>query len=71
MVLPPTTGGPSAASEAAAAQALLQKTITDVKKLQVLAKPKAKLTVFVGYGHAATGAEVTSVFAGAARCECR
>ena len=60
IVLPSTTGGPSAASEAAAAQALLQKTIADVKKLQVLAKPKAKHTVFVGYGHAATGAEVTA-----------
>jgi plastocyanin len=58
IVVPPGRGTPSAATEAAAGAARLQQAVADVKRLQV-AKPKAPLTVWVGLGHNATGAELT------------
>jgi plastocyanin len=58
IVKPWSVGTPAAATEAAAAQAALQKTIADLKTLQN-EKPKKPLTVFVGLGHTSTGAEVT------------
>ncbi len=59
IVKPWNVGTPAAASEAAAAQTRLQQTIADLKQLQK-AKPKTPLTVFVGLGHNATGAEVAA-----------
>jgi len=59
IVKPWNVGTPSAASEAAAAQARLQKTVADLKQLQKV-KPKRPLTVFVGLGRNATGAEIAA-----------
>jgi plastocyanin len=61
VVVPSSQGVPSVASEQAAASTLLQKSIADVKRLQV-SKPRKSLTVWVGAGHTATGAEVTAFF---------
>ncbi len=59
IVKPAGVGVPAAASEAAAAQERLQKTIADLKQLQKL-RPKTPRTVFVGLGRNATGAEVAA-----------
>jgi plastocyanin len=61
IVVPSGHGSPSAASESAAAHARLQATVADLKRMQV-AKPKKSLTVWVGQGHTATGAELTAFF---------
>jgi plastocyanin len=59
IVKPWSVGTPSAATEAAQAQAELGKAIADVRRVQKT-KPEKALTVFVGLGHAATGAEITA-----------
>lgn len=59
IVKPANEGVPSAASAMAAAQAAVQRTIADLKRLQV-EKPKKPLLVFVGAGHNSTGAEITA-----------
>jgi plastocyanin len=59
IVKPWNVGTPAAASEAAAAQTRLQQTIADIKQLQTV-KPKTPLTVFVGLGRNATGAELAA-----------
>jgi len=59
VVVPAGHGVPSVASEQAAQAALLQKTLADLKRLQV-AKPKKSLKVWVGLGHTSTGAEITA-----------
>ncbi len=61
IVRPAGQGTPSVASEAAAVQAALARTIADLRQIQQT-KPKRSSTVFVGAGHASTGAEVTAFF---------
>ncbi len=61
IVRPAGAGTPSPASEAAAAQTALARTIADLRQLQNT-KPKNALTVLVGAGHASTGAEITAFF---------
>lgn len=61
IVKPSSQGTPSAASEAAAVQAALGRTIGDLRRIKN-AKPKGALRVFVGTGTNATGAEVMSFF---------
>src|SRR5207237_956647 len=58
---PAGQGTPSVASEAAAVQAALARTIADLRQIQQT-KPKKSLRVFVGAGHVSTGAEVTAFF---------
>jgi plastocyanin len=62
-VLPSTAGVPSTATAEEAGVAALQRTITDVKHLQTT-RPAAKLTVDVGIGRNATGAEIAAFFPG-------
>lgn len=59
IVKPADVGTPSVASEEAAVQAALQRTIADLRRLQTV-KPSKPLTVFVGLGKTATGAEITA-----------
>jgi plastocyanin len=59
IVKPWNVGTPAASTQAAAAQAALQKTLADLKQLQT-EKPKKPLTVFVGLGHNSTGAEIAA-----------
>jgi plastocyanin len=59
IVKPWGVGTPSVATEATEAQAELGKTIADLRQLPKTT-PKKPLTVFVGLGHNATGAEITA-----------
>ena len=61
IVRPAGQGTPSVASEAAAVQAALARTIADLRQIQQT-KPKKSLRVLVGAGHVSTGAEVTAFF---------
>ena len=60
-VLPASASAPSAAAEEQLGKNQLQRTLVDVKQLNT-AKPASKLTVLVGVGHNATGAEIASFF---------
>ena len=61
IVKPSSEGVPSAASTAAATQAAVGRLIADLRTIQHT-KPARPLTVLVGAGHNATGAEVTAFF---------